>query len=356
MGWTPLRDYEARRIALFKPSALGDIIHALPVLTALRHRYPTAHITWIVNRNYEPLLRGHPDLDATMIFDRQASQRGWMEAMQIYRRFVNDLRRKHFDLVVDLQGLFRTGLLVGLCNAARRVGLSTAREGARWFYTDIVKVPEPKKTHAVDRCWLVAERFGVGHLEKQFRLHIPEEAHDWALDVLGELPRPWIALGVGSRWVTKRWPPAHFAQLARRAQERFGAGVFFVGGKDETRLARATASELTGPSCVVTGKTALPQLAALLSHADLMIANDTGPLHLAAALGRPVVAPYTCTKVSLNGPYGEERHAVEADIWCKGSYFKRCNRLECMGCLTPDLLWPHVQEILCRWQSHSLSA
>src|SRR5207237_2466313 len=96
MGWTPLRDYDARRMLLIKPSSLGDIIHSLPVLTALRHRYPQAHIAWVVNQGYEPLLQGHPDLDATIPLDRAAIRRGWMPAIQTCRRLIHDLRRQRF--------------------------------------------------------------------------------------------------------------------------------------------------------------------------------------------------------------------------------------------------------------------
>jgi ADP-heptose:LPS heptosyltransferase len=113
---------------------------------------------------------------------------------------------------------------------------------------------------------------------------------------------------------------------------------------------------VTGPVNDLTGMTSLPQLTALLSLADVMIANDTGPLHLAAALGKPVVAPYTCTQVKLNGPYGLEHGTVEARIWCQGSYLKRCSRLECMAELTPDRLWPLLQEILLAWRHRCRSA
>ena len=106
----------------------------------------------------------------------------------------------------------------------------------------------------------------------------------------------------------------------------------------------------------LTGRTTLPRLAAVLARADAMLANDTGPLHLAAALGRPVVAPYTCTKVRLNGPYGGERGAVESRVWCQGSYLKRCGRMECMAELTPERLWPVLYEVLRRWESRTRSA
>jgi ADP-heptose:LPS heptosyltransferase len=106
----------------------------------------------------------------------------------------------------------------------------------------------------------------------------------------------------------------------------------------------------------LTGHTTLPQLAATLACADVMIANDTGPLHLAAALGRPVVAPYTCTSIVENGPYGQARGGVESRVWCQGSYLTRCVRLECMAELTPERLWPNLEEVLERWRSLSRSA
>jgi lipopolysaccharide heptosyltransferase I len=352
----PLFAYPAERIALVKPSALGDIVHSLPVLTALRRRYPHAHITWVVNRVYEPLLRGHRDLDDTLAFDRRASRNGWRAAAKSWLWFLRELRRRRFDLVIDLQGLFRTALMVAATGARRRVGLRTAREGATWSYTDIIPVANYDDLHAVDRYWLAAEALGAGDVPRQFHIPIPDEARRWADERTKDCPRPWLMVGPGSRWPTKRWPPEHFAALAERAQADFGGTVFFVGGSDETPLARAIQSRLNGLSRDWTGRTTLPQLAALLERADVMLANDTGPLHLATALGRPVVAPYTCTKVRLCGPYGVERGAVETTVWCRGSYVRRCRRMECMRELTPDRLWPLLHEVLRSWSSRSRSA
>jgi lipopolysaccharide heptosyltransferase I len=352
----PLCDYPARRIALIKPSSLGDVVHSLPVLTALRVRYPNAHIAWVVNRAYKSLLQGHPDLDAVLPFDRGASHVGWARAALGYGRFFREFHGQQFDLVIDLQGLLRSGLITAASGAARRVGLGTAREGARWFYTDIVPVPDFHSLHAVERYWLVAEALGVGHLAKQFRLPIPESSRRWAAELLESCSRPWMAVGPGSRWLTKRWPPEHFGELARRAQACMGGTMLFVGGPEETPLALRAAAPLSGSVRDLTGRTTLPQLTALLSQVDVMLANDTGPLHLAAALGRPTVAPYTCTQVRLNGPFGGQAGAVETTVWCRGSYRKHCRRLECMAELTPDRLWPVLQEVLRRWQSNSLSA
>jgi lipopolysaccharide heptosyltransferase I len=346
----PLSAYQARKIALIKPSALGDIIHALPVLGALRQRYPEAHITWIVNRGYASLLEGHPDLDCVLPFDRA----GGSDVLQTLLRLAHFERRLHrmrFDLVIDLQGLLRSGLMCAATRAPRRVGLSSAREGATWFYTDTLRVADFNAVHAVDRCWLVAEALGVGELPKRFRVPVRAADRQWAEEALVGCPRPWLMLGVGSRWITKRWPPEHFATLIHKAQERFGGTAVFVGGREEVPLARKVARRLRGHTIDLSGRTSLPHLAAVLEAADVMVANDTGPLHLAVALGRPVVAPYTCTSIRLNGPYGAESGAVETRVPCQGSYIKRCDRLDCMNELTPFRIWPLLQRALQSWES-----
>ena len=348
----PLADYPARRVGLVKPSALGDIVHSLPVLRALRVRYPHAHITWVVNRAYEPLLRGHPDLDATLPFDRGALRGGLLRGCRALRTFLRGLRRCAFDLVIDLQGLLRSGLIAAASGAPRRVGLSSAREGARWFYTDRVPVPR-HPLHAVDRYWLVAEALGVGHLPKTFFVPIAQSTRRWAREMLTAFPRPWVIMSLGTRWETKRWPVAHFTALARRIRGTFGGAVVLVGGPDESALAREAEAQLGGPTLNLAGQTGLPQLAAVLECADLVLANDSGPLHLAAALGRPVAAPYTCTSPWLTGPYGQTGQAVLTSVRCAASYLKRCGRMDCMAELTPDRLWPVVERVLAGWQRQS---
>jgi lipopolysaccharide heptosyltransferase I len=345
----PLSRYDARAVALLKPSALGDIVHGLPVLSALRRRFPQARITWVVNRAYEPLLRGHPDLDETLPFDRGAADKGICAAAASLAAFVADLRQRRFDLVIDLQGLLRSGLMARVTGAPRRVGLNCAREGASWFYTDVVDVPGGLGgTHAVERYWRVAEALGVGDAPLRFTVPVPDDARRFAAGLLHAWPRPWLAFAAGSRWPTKRWRPGHFAALGRRAQSDFGGTIVFVGAGDEAALASEVRAGLNGPVVDLCGRTTLPQLAAVLERCDVTVANDTGPLHLAAALGRPVVAPYTCTKARLTGPYGSAG-AVETAVWCAGSERTSCSRMECMDDLTPDRLWPTLARALSTW-------
>jgi lipopolysaccharide heptosyltransferase I len=337
-----------RRIAIIKPSALGDVMHALPVLCALRRRFPGAHLAWVLNSVYAPLLRPHPDLDEVIPLDRGALGRRWLTGGVAFTRFLRHLRRQRFDLAIDLQGLLRSGIMTLATGAPLRLGLASAREGARWCYTHRIDDVDGVR-HAVDRCWRVAEALGAGG-DKCYRLPVDASARRDILDRLGRLPRPWIVVAAGARWLTKRWPPEHFAPLLRMAQARFGGTAVFIGTPEEADVSRQVAEKAERPTCDLTGRTTMPQLAAVLAEADVVLANDTGPLHLAVALGRPIVAPYTCTQVALNGPYGQFARAAETTVWCKGSYRKRCDRLECMAELTPERLWPALHEVLSTWQ------
>jgi lipopolysaccharide heptosyltransferase I len=343
-----------RRIALIKPSALGDIAHSLPVLTALRQRFPGAHISWVVNRGYAPILEGHPDLNAIIPFDRGAFRKGWITGTIEYSRFLGHLRSQRFDMVIDLQGLLRTGLMTLASGATVRIGLTTAREGAPLCYTHRID-DRTGVRHAVDRYWRVIEALG-GALTKTFHVPVQADARLWARERLQSQPRPWLAVGVGSRWLTKRWPPQHFAALVRRARAQFGGTAVYVGTPEEAPLADHAASLARGPALQLTGKTTLPQLVAILSECDAMIANDTGPLHLAVALGRPVVAPYTCTLPEKTGPYDQDDRGIATSIWCRGSYLKTCPRMECMAELTPERLWPPLESILRTWQQQHHAA
>jgi heptosyltransferase-1 len=347
MARCPLTELNPRRVAIIKPSALGDIVHSLPVLSAVRGRFPTAHVTWVVNRAYAPLLHGHPDLDAVLPFQR-GSRRDVPAAVLSVLRLGRQLRAEKFDLVLDLQCLFRTGLMACATGAARRVGLSTAREGAAHFYTDVV--PDDWSSHAVDRYWRVALALGAGDGLKRFRVPLDSAAVAWADEQIAGRPRPWLVVGVGARWRTKRWPPEHFAALVNAAQRQFGGTAVFIGTPDEAPLSRATIDLVAGPTLDVSGRTTLPQLAAVLAAADVVLANDTGPLHLAAALGRPVVAPYTCTDAGRHGPYTSMAGAVSTTVACRASYIRNCDHLSCMSELTPDRLRGPLFEALSRCQ------
>ncbi len=338
-----------RRIALIKPSALGDVIHALPVLSGLRQLFPEAEIAWIVHRACADLLEGHPHLNEIIRFDRGGAKKSWRAGLAAFTDLRRQLRRQRFDLAIDLQGLFRSGLMTRLTGAKVRIGLAERREGAGWFYSHLL--PElPGTPHAVDRYWRVVEALGGHDLKKQFILPRQPEAERWAERETARLPRPFVFVNLGTRWETKRWPVRSFSAVARRLQGRFGGSVFLVGGPGEEPLGVEFARLWRGQVADFIGQTSLPQLVALFSRADLVLTNDSGPMHLAAALDRPVAAAFTCTDPRKHGPYGQLHRTACTAVSCAASYLKQCPHLSCMTELTPDRLAPLAESILETWQ------
>jgi lipopolysaccharide heptosyltransferase I len=336
-----LASIEPERVCIIKPSSMGDVIHAMPILSALRGRWPSAHLSWVVNRPFAELLEGHRDLDDLIVYDR--GRRGWDGAgIGGTAALLSRLAQFRFDLTIDLQGLLRSALMVLSTRARIRVGMADAREGARWFYTHRVDAPR-LGLHAVDRALRVAQVFGAEFSEPRFQLPIPDEARLWAAQAVAGLPRPRIILNLGAQWPTKRWPPAHFATIGRLAAKRYGGQLIAVGANGDRPLVDALKNHLSPiPMLDLCGNTSLPQLAALSLESDLFLSNDTGPLHLAAAAGARVLGIYTCTSPELTGPYGDHVATVRTGVWCAASFRKTCRRLDCMTELQPAHVWPAV--------------
>jgi lipopolysaccharide heptosyltransferase I len=336
----PLNSLTPNRVCLIKPSALGDIVQALPVLAGLRRLWPSAHIAWVVNAGFAGILEGCPGLDEIIPFPRRAGPFSLASLAW-------NLLRGGFDLTIDLQGLFRSAALAWLTRAPRRVGFATAREWATLAYTDTVNV-NWRGMSAVLANWSIAQALGCQGPPPPARLGLTASHRADVQRLLGELPRPLIAIHAGASWQTKRWPAEHFAALASRALASFGGGVVIVGGPGEEAIGKAIASSIVGPVLDITGKTALLQLAAILEAADVMLSNDSGPMHLAAALGTRVVSPFTCTSPLRAGPFGPVHRAVPTEVVCAGSYLRRCPSMVCMQELMPRRLWPALIEALQR--------
>lgn len=356
-----LRDIEARRICIIKPSALGDVVQTMPLLPALRRRFPAADIAWVVNRELSDLLEGQPALTEVIPFDRRG----------LWRDFPNllaGLRRRRFDLVFDLQGLLRTGLMTAATGAAIRVGLETAREGANLACHCVIP-RTGRNVPAYARYWRVAEALGV--TAPAGGITVPQSDADlqWVRERLQRLARPLVAIHPGARWETKRWPGEKFAEVAAKAVHELGASIVVLGSRMEVPLAKGIVEQVAArgsPATNLAGVTTLRQLAAVLSSVDLLVSNDSGPMHLAAGLGTPVVGVFTCTSPFLSGPEvarpGGPRHELLSTLVpCAGSYCKVCPQpaalhLACLQELSTARVWEAICRSLDQRQTPARSA
>lgn len=331
-----------KRVCIIKPSSLGDVVHATPVLAALRARWPWARISWVVHSGLRGLVDGLAELDEVIPFDRAKMGFGPRGAWRLARTLA-ELRSKRFDVAIDLQGLLRSAILTAATGARVRVGLADAREGAARLYTHKIVAPAGV-THAVDRLLHFAAAFGCEPSPARFLAPISASDREWSRAVLERVARPVVVLNMGARWLTKRWPPAGFAAVARKAQETLGAGIVLVGAPDDRPLIAEFESARGDRDFLdLCGTTTLPRLAALAAEADVFVSNDTGPLHLAVAAGARVVGIYTCTSPDLTGPYAADAIVVRTEVPCAASRIKVCERLDCMRELTPERVWRAVK-------------
>lgn len=293
----------ARRILIIKPSSLGDVVHALPFLRALRRHLPDHHLAWLAEEETAGLLEGHPDLDEVLVSGRRrwARQPFWAGTAREVWRFARRLRAGRYDLVIDLQGLLKSAALTLLSGAPVRVGLSTGREGSRWALTHVV--PATLEVHAVERYLAVAEALGVPPGPREFVLPAGQTEEAWVDEGLAGWGRPLVVLHAAARWSSKRWEPERFARVADALATGLGATILLTGGASDGPLARAIASRMRAVPVDLTGRTDLRHLVALLRRADLMVTVDSGPMHIAAALGTPLIALFGPTDPRQTGPY-----------------------------------------------------
>jgi lipopolysaccharide heptosyltransferase II len=247
------------------------------------------------------------------------------------------LRAAAFDLVVDLQGLFRSAAMAWLTGCPTRVGFANGREGSPLLYTRRVTVPT-SEMHAVDRYLLAAATLGAKGGSPECRLRIfptDTEAVTGLLSRHGVTMRtPWIAMNVSARWPTKRWPPERYAAVADQLNRDGMGPVVLIGGPDERQAAQAVISSMLTNPVDLTGETTVGLLPALLGSAALLLTNDSGPMHIAAAVGTPVVALFGPTSPVRTGPYGRAQRVLRSGVPCSPCFSRVCRNPVHLECLT----------------------
>ncbi|MEE9165581.1 MAG: lipopolysaccharide heptosyltransferase II [Nitrospinota bacterium] len=333
---------QIERILLIKPSSLGDIIHGLPVLKALHDKWPDAKISWAVKDIYADILNGNSYINELILLNKSSLTTSILP-------FRKKLRHGSFDLAVDMQGLFRSGLIAFLSGAAVRIGFSNARELASLFYTH--KVDAPLSLHAVDRNLKLAASLGCEIQEIKFPLNLNPEAEQEALDFLQknqlDTRRPLVTFVPGARWEKKRWPPASFSRLGDLLNQKLGAGIIVAGSRQENRLIHEIRSAMKNISAEAVDFS-LTKLTALLSKSDAVVTNDSGPMHIAVAMGTPVVALFGPTDPRRTGPYTKKCLIIQRDLECRPCFRKQCSQgsFECMESISVEEVLEGVKKML----------
>jgi len=332
------------KILILKPSSLGDVVQALPVLRLIKRHLPASEAYWWIDSTLAPLLEGDPDLAGVVHFERRrwAAPVHWGEIW----RSVRWLRQQSFDWVIDLQCLMRSGIFAWLANGKLCIGLDEPREGARGFYDYVVQRPS-RLTHAVDWYLRVLPVLGVP-VDDDFQWLPPRPAvaesvrHKWPVD-----EARWIVLQPGARWRNKRWPVEFYAELVRLLAPANPPLRFAVlGGGEDRQLGDAVARTDPARCLDLTGRLSLPEMVEWIRLSELMVSNDTGPMHVAAALGTPVVALFGPTEPRRTGPYGQLDHVLQLNLPCVPCLKPRCRYvkpLECLQALPPMAVLDAVQ-------------
>ncbi|MFH0998625.1 MAG: lipopolysaccharide heptosyltransferase II [Pseudomonadota bacterium] len=337
-------------ILIVKLSAIGDVIHTLPALNAIRSAYPSAHITWLIEEAAAPLIIGHSALDRVIVSRRKSwigdLRKGqWRPVIREAAGLVQTLRDTAYDLVFDFQALLKSGVLVVLCRGSRKIGFDRGMEHQEHSYLFLNErvAPVDMNGHAILRSLMMLDAAGILSREIVYRLPI-QAADRQAVTRLLTLEglkdsRPLICINPVAKWTTKLWPNERFAELADRLSARYRTSTVFTGAPEDTETVRDILSRMTSSAVDLTGKTSLKTLAALYETADMLISTDTGPMHLGAAVNTPVVALFGPTAPWRTGPMGDQHQVIRVDLPCSPCFKRQCPTCDCMNRI-------HVNQVL----------
>jgi heptosyltransferase-1 len=347
------------RILIVKLSAIGDIIHTLPAVAALRRAYPEAWLAWMAEKAGASLLRGNPDLDEVITVDTRAWRANWWMGLRQTWYVTRHLRRASFDLCIDFQGLLKSSLFTYLSGAPQRLGLprQRCREPLSAIFTNLHGPLSDPRSHIVDQLVELLQPVGVATAERRFTIPLSEADEHFAERVWRELGLrsdvPVVVLYPGAAWETKRWGELNFARLNDALIRRFQVRTLLAWGPGEEpliqRVVRATAY-----TPAIAPATTLLQLAAMIARGRAFVGGDTGPLHLAAAVGTPTVALFGPSDPCRNGPFGLGHVILQRKLPCSHCYQHTCNHWECLPGIEVDTVVDAVGSLLEKDQADGL--
>lgn len=310
------------KILIIKLSSIGDVVHTLPALYALRNAYQPAKIDWLVEEDASNILIGHPLLNDVFTIRKM----GWFRDFKGTYNVAKNIKAMDYDIVLDFQGLFKSGVWVFLSNGKRRIGFDKSREMSYLFLNEKLPPYNPDK-HAVDRYLDIIKYLKVNPSEVKFPVFISENEKNRVSGLLKANSileaEPFVIINHMARWESKLWDIKKFAGLCNEIMDKFACRVVIVGASYSEKN-KEIASLTNNRIIDLSGKTTLKELAHLMSLSSAVITVDSGPMHLAAAMGVPVIAIFGPTAPWRTGPYGKIHSIIRKELPCSPCFSRVC--------------------------------
>lgn len=343
------------KILIVKMSAIGDVIHTLPAVNALREHFPNARITWLVEEAASGIVECHQAVDRVLISRRERWIKGlWgplcLQSMKDALCFVKELRDTAYDIVIDFQGLMKSAVMVGLCRGTRKIGYNKTRE-ISYIVLDQRIPPYDMEKHAVLRYLNLVKHLKVDTRQIDFKIPFGEKEKSHVRSMLRQ--RGWdrqcvVAINPVAKWKTKLWDAGNFSRLSEMLIEHLGCFVVFTGSKTDKKETTKIIPKLYNECADFSGETDLKQLGALYDMSKCVVSTDTGPMHLAAAVGTPVVALFGPTAPWRTGPFGHGHVVLRADLACSPCFRRKCDSVVCMKHISVEQVFDAVGRIMKR--------
>ncbi|MCB1154096.1 glycosyltransferase family 9 protein [bacterium] len=339
-------------ILIVKLGAVGDCVHTLYALRALREHYPDARIGWVVETKTSAVVDGHPDLDEVIVFPRKQISMSikagqWSEARRRLAAFRRELRAKKYDVAIDFQNLFKSGLVTWFSGATTRIGFRKIRE-ANFLFTN-QRIDASNVSHAIEKYFALLAPLGVRGIPGGVGMKIRDEdkvVADEYFKAHSLAGVPVVAVNPGASWVNKMLPAAEYARAIDRLQDAGAKCVLIWGPGEESLVVDVTNDCETEP--LVAPATNLKELSYFLSRCAAYLGNDSGPMHMAAMAGCAVVVPFGPSDPRRVGPWSDKGAPVTIDLPCRPCWRKTCfqPRRYCLEDISGELLAENVSKLL----------
>jgi len=346
--------HSLKNILIIKLSSIGDVVHALPFLEVLRDNYPGAQIDWLVEEDAFQVIYEHPALIRIIVSRMRSWQNRFISGhakksiISEISRFIKEIWKYKYDLVIDLQGLFKSGILAGLSRGHRKICMDGARE-AGWIFMSERPVQVNHHQHAIDRYLEVARYLNCNFVAPKGHIYFSDtdkKRVDHILSTKLKGKGPIIAINPVARWKTKLWEPERFSRLADRLIGDFGYRVVFTGSANDIPTVAYISNRMMQSPLNLAGQMDLKKLAYLYTRCAALITTDTGPMHIASAMRCNVVALFGPTDPLLTGPYGEGHQVVRiSDLECSPCFRKRCDSIICMKRITVEMVLQAIERL-----------